>query len=76
MAKSETYFQKRLHKLTDFDSIRKLKILEIFQYNFFGFILVTIFATSNFLRKHIFTFWINAIIKTIRILDLLHYALL
>jgi len=32
MAKSETYFQKRLHKLTDFDSIRKLKILEIFQY--------------------------------------------
>lgn len=30
MAKSETYFQKRLHKLTNFDSIRKLKILEIF----------------------------------------------
>lgn len=52
MAKSETYFQKRLHKLTDFDSIRKLKILEIFQYNFFGFILVTIFA--HFMNKQFF----------------------
>lgn len=54
MVKSETYFQKRLHKLTNFDSIRKLKILEIFQYNFFGFILVTIFAyfmNNRFFKK-------------------------
>jgi len=52
MPKLETYFQKRLHKLTDFDSIRKLKILEMLQYNFFGFILVTIFA--YFMNKQFF----------------------
>ena len=44
MSKLSPYIQKRVRKLTNFDSIRKLKILEMFQYNFVGFILVTILA--------------------------------
>ena len=52
MSKVETYFQSRFNKLTNFDSIRKLKILEIFQYNFLGFVLVTIFA--YIMNKYLF----------------------
>jgi hypothetical protein len=63
MPKASHQVEKRLKQLTAFDSIRKLKILEMFQYNFAGFILVTILAyvfnkflfekTSDyFLKKH------------------------
>lgn len=52
MSRIEPYVKNRFRKLTDFDNIRKLKLLEIFQYNFFGFILVTIFA--YFMNKHFF----------------------
>ena len=44
MPKASHQVEKRLKQLTAFDSIRKLKILEMFQYNFAGFILVTILA--------------------------------
>jgi len=44
MANTSYSFNKRLKQLTTFDSIRRLKLLELFQYNFFGFILVLISA--------------------------------
>lgn len=41
-----------IQKLIAFDTIRKLKILEIFQYNFIGFVLITILA--YFSNKYFF----------------------
>ena len=63
MSKVSYDVHKRFNQLIALDSIRLLKILEIFQYNFAGFILVTIMAyiynkflfekTSDyFTRKH------------------------
>lgn len=63
MVKISQHIQKRFNQLIIFDSIRKLKILEMFQYNFFGFILVTVLAyisnkfvfdktSKYFIKKH------------------------
>ena len=41
MSKYYQHFNERLDILTRFDSVRRLKILELFQYNFAGFILIT-----------------------------------
>ena len=57
------HLNKRFNQLIIFDSIRKLKLLEMFQYNFFGFIIVATVAyisdkfffekTYNyFIKKH------------------------
>lgn len=45
--------QKRIKQVIAFDDIRKLKILEMFQYNFIGFIIVTIlgYVFNKFLFK-------------------------
>ena len=50
--------KKRLDKLTNFDIIRKIKLLELFQYNFFGFILVTFFGyiLDRFIFKKTFEY--------------------
>lgn len=47
-----TCVENRIQKLIAFDTIRKLKILEIFQYNFIGFVLITILA--YFSNKYLF----------------------
>lgn len=63
MVKLSYDVNKRFKQLITFDSIRQLKILEMFQYNFVGFILVTIVAyicdkfifeksANYFVRKH------------------------
>jgi len=63
MPNSPHNIEERLKKLTVFDSIRKLKILEMFQYNFVGFVIVAILAYvfnkflfnktyDYFLKKH------------------------
>ena len=44
--------EKRIQKLITFDTIRKLKILEIFQYNCIGFVLITVLA--YFSNKYFF----------------------
>ena len=44
MSKVSYDVHKRFNQLIALDSIRLLKILEIFQYNFAGFILVTVMA--------------------------------
>tara|TARA_A100001011_G_scaffold188224_1_gene196827 strand:- start:1870 stop:2331 length:462 start_codon:yes stop_codon:yes gene_type:complete len=53
--------QSRIKKLTAFDMIRKLKILEMFQYNFIGFIIVTIlaFIFDKFFFKKTFNYLIE-----------------
>lgn len=44
--------ENRIQKLIAFDTIRKLKIIEIFQYNCIGFVLITILA--YFSNKYFF----------------------
>ena len=61
MVKDSYNFHKRLEQLITFDHIRQLKLLEIFQYNFCGFILVLIsgyilnklffYKTFDYLKK-------------------------
>ena len=49
----KSYVSSRINKLLSFDVIRKLKILELFQYNFIGFFIVL--SISYFLEKLYFS---------------------
>lgn len=49
----KSYVSSRINKLLSFDAIRKLKILELFQYNFIGFFIVL--SISYFLEKLYFS---------------------
>uniref|UniRef100_A0A6C0KYU5 Uncharacterized protein n=1 Tax=viral metagenome TaxID=1070528 RepID=A0A6C0KYU5_9ZZZZ len=61
MVKPSYDTQNRIEKLTAFDRIRKLKILEMFQYNFIGFIIVTIlaFVFDKFFFQKTFNYFIE-----------------
>ena len=61
MVKSSYDTQNRISKLTSFDKIRKLKILEMFQYNFIGFVIVTILAYvfDKVIFKNTFNYFID-----------------
>tara|TARA_Y100000992_G_C21264523_1_gene493199 strand:- start:1280 stop:1738 length:459 start_codon:yes stop_codon:yes gene_type:complete len=54
----ESYnFNKRLKQLLRFDDIRKLKMIEFFQYNFIGYIIVI--AVGYILNKYFFKNTLN-----------------